>query len=70
MAEKPERCPVCDDRGWIEVVAGGPECCGGSDWECGAPGCTGPRDGRYLEQELCDCPAGHRLARRPTEGDR
>lgn len=46
-----EPCEMCDGVGGFE--AGGPQCCGGSQWECGASGCTGPIDGRYLEM----CPA-------------
>jgi hypothetical protein len=38
------RCPDCCGDGW--VVGIGVEmregCCGGSDWECGGRGCTGP----------------------------
>lgn len=45
---KGEPCPDCGGEGGFE--AGGPICCNNSDWECGASGCTGPIDGRYLEQ--------------------
>lgn len=41
-------CADCGGQGGFE--AGGDICCGGSHWECGASGCTGPIDGRYLEQ--------------------
>jgi len=45
-------CPHCDGLGGHE--AGGPICCGNAEWECGASGCTGPIDGRYLTQcEAC-----------------
>ena len=49
LAEKaPNMCEACSGIGGFE--AGGPICCNGSEWECGASGCTGPIDGRYLEQ--------------------
>lgn len=45
-------CPYCDDVGWtVEVET---RCCGGSDWECGASGCTGP----IQEQVQVECPCG------------
>lgn len=50
MSEQTEReaCPYCDGLGGHE--AGGQVCCGNAEWECGARGCTGPIDHRYLEQ--------------------
>lgn len=43
-------CPECDGQGWIGKSV--PRCCGGSDWECGASGCTGPIE--ECEQEQCE----------------
>jgi len=43
-----KKCPDCGGAGGFE--SGGEVCCGGSQWECGASGCTGPIDGRYLEE--------------------
>lgn len=44
-------CPECG--GSCTIVCGGEVCCGNAEWECGGRGCTGPTDGRYLEQ----CPS-------------
>lgn len=49
--EEREPCPNCDDLGY--TVRSVPRCCGGSDWECGASGCTGPIED--YEQEQCPC---------------
>lgn len=43
------RCPECDGNGWTVITV--PRCCGRSDWECGASGCTGPDP--HQEQEQC-----------------
>jgi hypothetical protein len=48
-------CPHCDGRGGFPV--GGTQCCGGSDWECGASGCTGPIEEWTLE--MCPACGGH-----------
>lgn len=52
MSNEQEKCEACRGQGWVEdyeIVAG---CCGGSDWECGASGCTGP----VPEQEQIQVP--------------
>ena len=47
-----ELCPACEGEGGFPVCR--ERCCGGSDWECGANGCTGPIADYMLEQcELC-----------------
>lgn len=55
MSEKievPHACPHCDGRGWYGETQ--PRCCGGSDWECGAAGCTGP-DPEHVQVQCEAC---------------
>lgn len=60
MTER-EPCPGCGDLGY--TVEGGYRCCGGSEWECGARGCTGP----IIEEQQVECPCG--ISRDGTKGE-
>lgn len=47
-------CPDCNGQGWYPVPVSVTRCCGGSDWECGGRGCTGPVQDWEQEQEQCE----------------
>ena len=51
-------CTTCEGDGWIVGIGVEVEtrCCGGSDWECGASGCTGPRQEQVQVQIQEPCP--------------
>lgn len=58
MTEEPEVgtyagcCGVCTGDGW--VIGTETRCCGGSEYECGGRGCTGPEPEQVQEQcEAC-----------------
>ena len=46
-------CGTCGGAGWVEGVGTEPGCCGGSSWECGAVGCSGPVATAVQTQEQC-----------------
>ena len=54
-------CPDCDGSGGVQRSVMTEECCHGSDWECGAEGCTGPVPVEDIEVEQCHW-CGHRDA--------
>jgi hypothetical protein len=47
-------CPECGGEGWTPVPVAVPRCCGGSEWECGGMGCTGPEQEWEQQQEQCE----------------
>ncbi len=47
-------CPDCDGEGWVQETDCEDHCCGGSDWECGARGCTGPVQEMIPIQVQCE----------------
>lgn len=49
-----ELCPECCGEGWTVGTGYEAECCSGSDWECGAQGCTGPVQVQVPVQEQCE----------------
>lgn len=51
-------CPECGGEGWTQGVDYEDRCCGGSDWECGARGCTGPIQEQVPTQEPCQACRG------------
>lgn len=53
MSTKME-CLTCNGQGWVEDFYSEPTCCGGSEWECGAAGCTGPVEQTVQTQVGCD----------------
>lgn len=48
------RCPDCAGDGWVLGVGTDTECCGGSEYECGGRGCTGPQEVQVQVQEPCE----------------
>lgn len=53
------QCETCEGYGWIYGEGSKSGCCGGSNWECGAEGCTGPVQVQIQTQEECpDCTHG------------
>lgn len=75
MADEREdfTCPDCDGDGWTPGIDFEAGCCGGSDWECGAQGCTGPVQIAVPTQEQCERCGGTGDVRplpHPKENDR
>ena len=68
MSTKME-CYTCNGQGWVEGVETEAACCGGSEWECGAAGCTGPVEQAVQIQVGCDdCQGtGYNLPERKTQ---
>lgn len=65
-------CPDCDGQGWYVATGYESGCCGGSDWECGARGCTGPIQIEVPIQEQCERCLGTgdiRAALNPLSGE-
>lgn len=58
------KCPECCGDGWVVSIVLEAECCHGSDWECGARGCTGPVPVEVHAQEQCEACEGSGLALR------
>ena len=64
-------CPDCDGQGWSVGIEHEDRCCGGSDWECGASGCTGPIQEQIPVQIPCErCSATGQSPNPETQHDR